>query len=68
MRYLARVVSSIFLPKSLIWNEITFPVSNLLNYAELIENELRKNISKKINKHFFSIQFIAVYCEVLKTT
>ena len=40
MKYLASVVSLIFLPKALIWNKITFPASNLLNFAELIKNEL----------------------------
>ena len=36
MKYLASVVSLIFLPKTLIWN-----------FAELVENELMKSISKK---------------------
>ena len=45
-KYLASVVSLIFLPKTLIWNKITFPASNLLNFAGLVENELMKSISK----------------------
>ena len=40
MKYLDSVVSLIFLPKTLIWNKITFPASNSLNFAELVENEL----------------------------
>ena len=31
MKYLASVVSLIFLPKTSNWKNITFPVSNLLN-------------------------------------
>ena len=42
MKHLASVVSVIFLPKTLIWNKITFPPSNLLKFAELVENELMK--------------------------
>ena len=48
MKYLARVVSLVFLPKTLIWNKITFPASNPLNLAESAVNELIKSISKKI--------------------
>ena len=47
MKYLASVVSLIFLPKTLIWIKITFPASNTLNFAELVKNELMKSISKK---------------------
>ena len=53
MKYLASLVSFIFLPKTLIWNKITFSTSNLLNFAELVENELMKSISKKIYKYSF---------------
>ena len=57
MKYLASVVSLIFLPKTLIWNKITFPASNLLNFAELVENEPLKSIYKKIYQYsyFYSI-------------
>ena len=48
MKYLASVVSLIALPKTLIWNKITFPASNSLNSAELVENELIKSIFEKI--------------------
>ena len=47
MKYVASVVSLIFLPKSLNWNKITFASSNWLNLAELVVNELMKSISKK---------------------
>ena len=47
MKYLVSVVSLTFLPKTLNWNKITFPVSNLLNLAELVVNEPMKNIYKK---------------------
>ena len=52
MKYLASVVSLIFLPKTLIWNKIKFKASNPLNFPELVENKLMKS---------FSIQFIAAY-------
>ena len=44
MKYLASVVSLIFLAKTLIWNKITFPASNSLNLAELVVNEPTKSI------------------------
>ena len=47
MKYLASVVSLILLPKTLILNKISFPVSNSLDFAELVKNELMKSISKK---------------------
>ena len=53
MRYLASAVSLIFLPKILILNKITFPGSNLLRFAELVENELMKGISRKIYQYLF---------------
>ena len=57
VKYLASAVSLIFLVKTLMWNKITSPGSNLLNLAELIENELLKSIYKKIYKYpyFYSI-------------
>ena len=47
MKYLASVVSLIFLPKTLIWKKIMFQLSNSLNLVELVENELTKSIFKK---------------------
>ena len=46
MKYLASVVPLIFLPKTLIWNKIRYWLSNLLNLAELVLNDLTKSISK----------------------
>ena len=67
MKYLTSVVSLIFLPKTLIWNKITFPTSNSLNFAELMENQLMKSIFKKITNISFSIQFITAYCKGFKS-
>ena len=53
MKYLARVVSLIFLAKILFWNKTTFPASNLLNLAELVVNEPMKSIHKKIYQYSF---------------
>ena len=55
MKYLASVVSLMFLAKTLIWNKITFPSSNLLNLAELVVNEPMKSIYKKITNIPFSL-------------
>ena len=49
-KYLASVISLIFLTKNLIWNKITFWLSNSLNLAELVVNELTKSISIKKKK------------------
>ena len=47
MKYLASVVSLIFLAKTLIWNKVTFSTSNFLNLAELVKKEPMKSIYKK---------------------
>ena len=56
-KYLASVVSLIFIAKTLIWNKITFPTSNSLNLAELVVNEPMKSIYKKNTIIPFSIRF-----------
>ena len=48
MKYLADVVSLIILAKTLIWNKIAYPASNLQNFAELVENEPMKKYSLQI--------------------
>ena len=53
MKFLARVVSLIFLAKTLVWNKITFPESNSLNLGEMVVNEPTKNISKKTYQYSF---------------
>ena len=53
-KYLANVVSLIFLTKYLIWNKITFLASNTLNLAELMANEP----TKVIYKTFINIPFL----------
>ena len=54
IKYLANVVSLIFLAKTLIWNKINFPTLNLMNLAELVENEPMKSIyQKKLSKLLF---------------
>ena len=47
MKYLASIVSLIFLPQILIWNKRTFRLLNLLNLVELVINELTKSSPKK---------------------
>ena len=48
MKCLAGVVCLGILPRTLIWKKTTFPASNLLNFAELVENELMNIISKNV--------------------
>ena len=56
MIYRASVVSLIFLAKTLIWNKINFPTLNLMNLAELVENEPMKSIYQKLCQNsFFSL-------------
>ena len=57
MKYRASVVSLVFLAKALIWNKIMFSASNLLNFAELVENETPKSTYKKNYQYsyFYSI-------------
>ena len=55
-KYLPRVVSLIFLLKTLIWNKITF----LASIAELLENEPMTCISKKITNIPFSILLLVI--------
>ena len=42
-----------FLPKTLTWNKIVLLASNLLNFPELVINELKKSISKNIYQYSF---------------
>ena len=53
MKYLASIVSLIFLQKTLIWNKFKCLALNSINFAELVENELIKSISEKIGKYSF---------------
>ena len=65
-KYLASIVSLIFLLETLIGIKPTFSASNSLKFAELVENDLMKNISKKFTNIPFSIQFTAAYCKDFK--
>ena len=67
IEYLASAVTLIFLAKALIWNKITFWLINSLNLVELMVNELRKCISKKITNIPFSIRFFTDYCKDLRS-
>ena len=48
VKYLASVVSLMFLQETLIWNKITLRLSNLLNLSELVLSELTKNLSELV--------------------
>ena len=61
MRYLASVVSLIFLPKTLIWNKITIPASNSPNFAGLnFEEYLPKNLSIFLSLFNLSLLIIKI--------
>ena len=66
MKYLVSVVSLIFLAQTLNWDKITFPASNLLNFAELVENESLKSIYKKICQYSYSYSSSDLMCHVFK--
>ena len=53
VKYLSGVVSLMFLPKTLIWNKITFPASNLLNFAELGKMNLCRVSPKNLSIFLF---------------
>ena len=53
MKYLAGVVSLIFLAKTLIWNKINFPTLNLMNLADLVENGPMESIYQKFYQNSF---------------
>ena len=53
MKYLASIVSLIFLAKTLIENKIRFPTLNLLNLEEMVVSEPIKSIYKKIYQYSF---------------
>ena len=60
MKYLASVVSLIFLTKILIWNKIAFPASNLLNIDKLVGNELIKSIYKNFLPMFLFLSNLSL--------
>ena len=62
MKNLVSVVSLIFLMKTLSWNKITFPASNLLNIAELVLNEPMKSIFNKTYKYSFF--YLTYHCSM----
>ena len=66
MKYFASVVTLIFLPKTLIWNKITFPALSSLNF-ERWKVSLRRVTTKKFTNILFSIQFIATCCKDFKS-
>ena len=67
MKDLESVVSLIFLPKTSIWYKIMFPASNFLSFADLVENELTKSISKKnLPTFFFLSNFSLLFVKTLK--
>ena len=53
IKYLPSVVSLIFLALTLIWNKITLPAKNSLNFAQLVVNESMNSIYKKIYQYSF---------------
>ena len=67
MKYLASAVSLKFLLKTLIWNKVTFPALNLLNFAELVDNELIKSIYQKKLPIFLLLSNLSLFfAKILK--
>ena len=67
MKYLASLVSLIFLAKNLIWNKITSPTSNLLNLAELLVNEPMRRNYKKLPILFFLFDLSLLNVKISRT-
>ena len=53
IKYIASVVSLIFLALTLIWNKITFPASDTLNLAQLVVDKPVNSIYKKSYQYSF---------------
>ena len=67
LKYLASVVSLIFLPKTLIWNKITFLALNLLNFASDGKRAYEEYLQDYLPIFLFIIQFIAACCKDFKS-
>ena len=65
IKYLASVVSLVFLAKTLTWNKITFPASNSLKLAELVVNEPMKSIYKNVYQYSFFCTLYVLEADVL---
>ena len=61
IKYIASVVSLIFLALALISNKITIPAQNTLNLAQLVVNEPMNNIFKKIPIFLFLFDLSLLY-------
>ena len=59
-KYIASVVSLVFLQKTLIWNKIVLPVSNSMKVIELLENKLEITCSEGIQQYCFCMRFLEV--------
>ena len=59
MKFLASLVSLIFLPKTLVWIKIRLLASKLLNLAELVANEFTRRISKNFTNILNSLRLIS---------
>ena len=60
MKHLASIVSLIFRAKTLIYNNITFPESNLSYHAEPVKNEPASSIYKKNIPIFLFIFYLSL--------
>ena len=68
IKYIASVVSLIFLALALISNKITIPAQNTLNLAQLVVNVPMNNIFKKNTNLPFSVRLISALCKNLKSS
>ena len=56
-KYFTSVTPLIILPKTFTWNEIALLASNLLNFLELVVNELKKkNIYQKYLQKYLGVE------------
>ena len=59
MKYFTGVVPLIFLPKTLTWNIIKLLAPNLLNFPELVANELKRVSPNIFTNIHLSIRIIS---------
>ena len=63
IKYLASVISLIFLALTLIWNKITFAAENTLNLAQLMINKPMNSIYKNNNNNKKNNQY-SFFCSI----
>ena len=67
IKYLASVVTLIFLALTLIWNKITFPTQKTLHLAQLVVNKAMNSMYKKKAIFLFLFDLSLLIVEASRT-